>query len=91
MANTLEHEVTQDEWTLVVDGSKNVAIQLAEQGQVRVHVGEDTPDASAAGILLARGSAGLPPEFSASGLGDGVKVWIRANEDDAVNVVVLQY
>jgi len=91
MASTLAHDVTQDEWTLVAEGSKNVAIQLAEQGQIRIHVGEVEPSVGSAGILIGVGTPGLPSEFSCAGLPDGVRVWSRANDDDVVSIVVMQY
>jgi len=91
MASTLEHAVTQDEWTLVAEEAKNVAIQLGEQGQVRVHIGETEPGSGAAGILIAVGTPDVPSEFSAAGLPDGAKVWARANNDDEVTIIVMQF
>lgn len=87
-ANTVAFSI-DDEWTLVAEGVRNVAIQLSRQGQIEVHVAETEPDEESVGIEIASSMVGMPSTFSVSSLDDDAKVWVRSA--GVAGIVVLTY
>lgn len=92
-AETIRHTLTTDEWTLIAEGKKVVAIQLTSQATVWVFMADEgvEPDEDSPGILVARGMGDLPNAWSAAGLPDGTNVWAISKKDAAEDVIVMSY
>lgn len=91
MATTLPYTAIVDAWTQVSNGESSVAIQLATNGEVEVHVGDVAPGEDSVGIIIASSFKSVPNSFSVSGLLVSTNVWIRSANNDAVKAVVLAY
>lgn len=96
MAKTEEVTVSKDAWTLVAEGLATVAVQLQNNGSVRIHVADaaDAPeDDNDAGLLISRGYEDVPSAWSAGGLQatGAVNVWVRSGRQEDVTILVLAY
>ena len=93
-AITQEIAITKSGWTKISDGEKFVAIQLSNQGRVKIHVADTASppgNASVVGINIARNFTGVESAFSMGGLPDGTAVWVRSQTDDNEVITVLTY
>lgn len=92
-AETLRHTLTTDEWTLIAEGKKVVAVQLTSTSTVWVFMAEAgvEPDEESPGILIGRGTSDLPNAWSAAGLPDDTNVWAISRKDAAEDVIVMSY
>lgn len=93
-AVTQEIAINKANWTKIADGQKFVAIQLSNQGRVKIHVADTAspPDAASfVGINIARNFTGVESAFSMGGLPEGTAVWVRSQTDDTETITVLTY
>lgn len=73
---------SEDGWVEVVTDIKFVAVQMKSSGKISVwcvKTGDADPDENASGITLARGIQGVESTFSAGGLPDGFKLFLRSS------------
>lgn len=84
--------LTSDEWTLVGEEVRNVAIQFAGLGQCQVHFGPEEPTPSDTYFTIAKGISEEPSTMSLGQIPDGAQVWLRASGSrSSVRVTVLAY
>lgn len=90
MASTIAYEIGEEGWEPVASGPCTVAIQLAQQGQIEVHISLTEPTTADVGLLIAQGVVGVPNSISFSDVPAGATCYLRAKEGD-VRVIVLSY
>lgn len=81
-----------DEWQQVTDGQKTVLIQTISTGVVHVHgqaAGDDEPEANDAHVTIARNQSDMESSFSAGGLPDDTKFWIKAAKQGETELVTV--
>jgi len=85
MTTTAQHEVADDDWTEVADGSARVIVQLISNGVVGIAAGATAPEGDYwSGIILRTKFMALP----LYDLGASDKVFVRgANGSEIVNVI----
>lgn len=91
MASTTSYEINDATWTKVAEGSANVAVQLANQGRILIHIGDSAPGPDAAGIAIGNTTRELPKTFAVSNLPMTAGVYAIALVENPMNVVVLAY
>lgn len=83
------------EWEQITDGQTFILIQAISTGVVHVHAqaaADPDPGANDAHITIARNQNDMESSFSAGGLPDGTKFWIKAAKEGETELVsVLTY
>jgi hypothetical protein len=86
---------TSSDWEQMTDGQTFILIQAISTGVVHIHAqaaGDAAPSANDAHVTIARNQNDMESSFSAGGLPDGTKVWIKsAKEGETELVTVLTY
>lgn len=86
---------TSGEWEQITEGQTFILIQAISTGVVHIHAqaaGDDEPEANDAHVTIARNQNDMESSFSAGGLPEGTKFWIKsAKEGETELVTVLTY
>lgn len=72
---------SEDGWVEIVTGVKFIAVQMKSSGRIAVwcvKAGDPDPTEAQSGVTLARGIQGVESTFSAGGLPDGFKLFLKA-------------
>jgi len=72
---------SEDGWVEIAADVKFIAVQMKSSGKISVwcvKAGDADPDDNVSGITLARGIQGVESTFSAGGLPDGFKLFLRS-------------
>lgn len=84
---------SEDGWVEIVTGVKFIAVQMKSAGRISawcVKAGDADPTETETGITLARGIQGVESTFSAGGLPDGFKLFLKA-ETGIEQISVIAY
>lgn len=88
---TTRLNLTSDTWEEVLTEERNLVVQRESASSVAIHMGEVRPTADSPGILIGA-SDDLPDSFSASGIPEQAKVYLKsADKDGEARVSVMKF
>lgn len=88
-ADTTQIKLTAS-WQKVTDGNSVIAIQMANQAQMAVYIGDNEPTDASVGILIGT-IANTPYAFSAGNLPKTADVYVKQMGTGEAYITVLRY